>query len=64
MIAQRGSLKVKSLAYPSVVLIDDVMTTGGTLREGIRALEDAGAQQIIAVTLFRVETHDMMSHKD
>ena len=55
ILAQHRSIKVGDLPSTAVILVDDVMTTGGTLREGMRALEDAGARCIIAVTLFSVE---------
>lgn len=36
---------------PSVILIDDVTTTGATLKESRRALMDAGVKHIIAFTI-------------
>lgn len=39
----RGSRARRSLAGRRVVVVDDVLTTGATLREATRALEDAGA---------------------
>lgn len=57
MTAQRDSLQTTSLCAPCIVLVDDVMTTGGTLREGIRALKASGAQEIVIVTLFKVGSY-------
>lgn len=37
----------------SVLLLDDVMTTGATLRNAARALLEAGAAQVYALTLAR-----------
>ena len=36
-----------------VLLIDDIVTTGETLRECARVLRDAGAAEILALTLGR-----------
>jgi competence protein ComFC len=36
-----------------ICLLDDVVTTGSTLRECARALSEAGAREIVAVTLAR-----------
>jgi len=37
----------------SVLLVDDVATTGSTLREAARALADAGAERIVGLVLAR-----------
>lgn len=39
----------------SVLLVDDVFTTGSTLNEAARVLKEAGAGEILTVTLARVE---------
>jgi ComF family protein len=41
------------LAGRSVVLVDDVFTTGATLNECSRVLKDAGATRVMALTLAR-----------
>jgi predicted amidophosphoribosyltransferase len=42
----------------TLVLVDDVTTTGATLEAAARALIDAGAGEVRAVTLARVEVHE------
>jgi predicted amidophosphoribosyltransferase len=37
-----------------VILVDDVMTTGATLRQATRACLSAGAVEVVAVALARV----------
>lgn len=38
-----------------VLLIDDVFTTGATLRSAVKALKEAGATRVTALTLARVD---------
>ncbi len=45
----------RSLAGESVVLVDDVLTTGSTLNELARAVLDAGAVRVDALVLARVQ---------
>ena len=52
----RGAFKVKPKHYQqlkgkSVILVDDVLTTGSTLDACSRALHDAGVVDIFVVTL-------------
>lgn len=54
-VAQRDAFKVRRCESPQrVLLIDDVLTTGGTLLAGVEALRKAGASQVIGVTMFKV----------
>lgn len=50
---KRYALKTRrKLKYDAVVLIDDIMTTGGTLEECAALLKSAGVKQVYALTLF------------
>ena len=56
LIAQAQSLIAASrqISGAQILLVDDVITTGGTLREGVRALYAARAASVTAVTMFQV----------
>ncbi len=43
----------------TIVLVDDVMTTGATLSECARALKKAGAKQVLAATVARAMQDDV-----
>jgi predicted amidophosphoribosyltransferase len=50
----RGSIaltKPISLSGKTIVLVDDVMTTGSTLQECARVLRKSGAKRVIALVL-------------
>lgn len=50
---RRYALKEKfRIKYESVVLIDDIMTTGGTLEECAAILKSRGVKEVFALTLF------------
>lgn len=46
----------------SLLLIDDVMTTGATLNECAACLKQAGAKNVYVLTLARVEIGEKISH--
>jgi predicted amidophosphoribosyltransferase len=43
----------EDVAHKKVILLDDVMTTGATVRECAKTLAKAGAEEIIVVILAR-----------
>ena len=56
----KGAFEVtdkKKIAGKSIILIDDVYTTGATVNECAKTLLKAGAQKISVLTLARVLTH-------
>ena len=59
--ARRRNLQGAFVAQPcvagqSILLIDDVMTTGSTLREAARALREQGARTVIALVVARAHS--------
>jgi predicted amidophosphoribosyltransferase len=56
----RGAFRANSgarLANQTVLLVDDVMTTGSTLAEAAKTLKDAGARRVLVAVLARAEAH-------
>jgi hypothetical protein len=56
--AVRGSMRVGNLGVGSgrsVLLVDDITTSGSTLREAARVLRDGGASEVFAITLSHTE---------
>lgn len=49
----RGALRARGGVPRRVWIVDDVITTGATLREAARALRGAGAQEVVAVCAAR-----------
>ena len=45
------NLTLASLTNKTIILIDDVVTTGATLNEAARVLKEAGAKTIYALVL-------------
>jgi len=45
--------KIKSSPPEKIILVDDVKTTGTTLKECAKVLKESGAKEIIALTILR-----------
>jgi len=58
--AERGTGNSSAFPLPSsaLILVDDVFTTGATLAEAARALEQAGATRIVGMTFARAAIPD------
>lgn len=49
----RGAFSLRGDVPSHVILLDDVFTTGATVREAARTLKAAGAEEVVVVTLAR-----------
>lgn len=56
---RRGFRSAPNLARASIVVIDDVLTTGATLREAVRALESSGANVCAGLVLAAARAPDL-----
>jgi predicted amidophosphoribosyltransferase len=57
---QRSMISDRSLDidHSTLIMVDDVFTTGATLAEAARALEQAGATRVMGVTFARAAIPD------
>jgi ComF family protein len=53
----QGAFRATGVFGRSVLLVDDVVTTGGTILAASAALEQAGARRVVAFTLARTPAH-------
>jgi len=63
----RGAFAVSDdlpIAGKNILLIDDIATTGATLKECARILQKAGAEKICVLTLARPRPNWMMSERE
>ena len=49
-----GAFRAQEVSRQRILLLDDVCTTGATLEAGARALHEAGARAVFAITVARV----------
>jgi predicted amidophosphoribosyltransferase len=54
--------KVAKIKGKNILLVDDVLTTGATLKAATKALKKAGAEQINVIVLARVVRATDISH--
>ena len=52
LVQQQNSLSYQGSSYDQVIIIDDVLTTGSTLKEAYRALAQAGTKPLASCFLF------------